>query len=312
MRMRLFAFLVPLSSLTALRVPPVPWVVASDWDDTIKAGGHGLLFGIRGIGKRISGTYPGMNALLAELDPCWSGRECLSKDSSFQIWSAKPFGSKKQNSCSPPLHRRPVTRHGSMRAGVSWVFANKCPGLSRERRDRYLETAAMKMGRAKYLIFRKEAEAAEAGTELLFFGDSAQGDAFAASLIVDDAEHGERAFVFLHDLTRGVRPHEPPRHEDARIVIKEPFKACRVGWSCPRVVYYKTVPEAAFVLAQLGFLGRDSLRYFVETTRREMSMLVVQVIASGLHPDCIRIASGIASGIASALPVSPGTASDLA
>ena len=27
----------------------IPWIIASDWDDTIKAGGHGALFGIRGV-----------------------------------------------------------------------------------------------------------------------------------------------------------------------------------------------------------------------------------------------------------------------
>ena len=59
--------LTPIVALAASQ--PVPWVVASDWDDTIKAGGHGSLFGIRGIGRRIKGTYPGMVALLAELDP---------------------------------------------------------------------------------------------------------------------------------------------------------------------------------------------------------------------------------------------------
>ncbi len=268
------------------RPQALPWILASDWDDTIKAGGHGVLFGIRGIGKRIEGTYPSMTALLAELDPCWSGRESLSSAPSFQIWSAKPFGSKKQSSCSPPLHRLPVTRHGSLRAGIRWALANKVPRRFERLRAEWLEQSAKAMGRAKFRTFRQEARrlaAAGADTEILFFGDSAQGDAHAASLILDSAEYGSRAFVFIHDLTRGTMPHEPPCHVDERIAIKEPLKHCRAGWRSARICYFKTVPEAAFQLAQHGFLEREALQFVVEASRREMGMLHVERDEVVLH-----------------------------
>ena len=31
---------LPVATVAVAR-PPIPWIVASDWDDTIKAGGHG-------------------------------------------------------------------------------------------------------------------------------------------------------------------------------------------------------------------------------------------------------------------------------
>ena len=254
---------------------PIPWIVASDWDDTIKAGGHGALFGIRGIGKRVEGTYPGMTTLLAELDPCWCGREVLTSAHTFQIWSAKPFGSKKQNSCSPPLHRKPVTRHGKLMAGRAWVASNRMPECPPRAWCR--KQAAKALGRAKFGTFISEAQhCGDESTEVLFFGDSAQGDAYAASLMIDCPKNGQRAFCLLHDLTRGTTSAEAPCHEDVRIAVKTPFESCRAGWRCPRVMYYKTVPEAAFMLAQLGFLRRPNLQYVVETTRREMDTIVVQ------------------------------------
>ena len=93
--------------------------------------------------------------------------------------------------------------------------------------------------------------------------------------MVQDAAYGRRAWVFIHDLTREVVAGAPPAHEDARIAIARPFRRCE-GWRSPRVNYYKTVPEAAFMLAQLGFLRRPNLQYVVETTRREMDTIVVQ------------------------------------
>ena len=264
----------------------VPWIIASDWDDTIKAGGHGALFGIRGVGKRVKGTYPGMTTLLGALDPCWTGRQLLCSvkrgsrgartrgPDTFQVWSAKPFGSKKQSSCSPPLHREPVTRHGGILAGLGWVISNKMPECKAKTLAR--SVAARALGRNKFNTFRREAESCGPRTEILFFGDSAQGDAHTARLMVDCPQYGAQAFVLLHDLTRGTTPYEAPRHEDTRIAIKQPFDGCRSGWQCPRVAYYKTTPEAAFLLAQLGFLSRSSLQYVVEVTRHEMGVLVIQ------------------------------------
>ena len=157
-----------------------PWVVSSDWDDTIKAGGHGSLFGIRGIGRRIEGTYPGVTALLAELDPLWSGRDLLGKQPSFQIWSANPFSSKKQTSCSPPLHRKPVTRKGSLPAGIAWVISKTIPEwVPPVTRTWLVEHSAKQLGDVKYKAFRREAAAVGDATEIVFFGDTAQGDAAA-------------------------------------------------------------------------------------------------------------------------------------
>ena len=51
---------------TAASSPCLPWLVATDWDDTVKAGGHSL-FGIKGVGRRVKGTYPGITTLMAEL-----------------------------------------------------------------------------------------------------------------------------------------------------------------------------------------------------------------------------------------------------
>ena len=272
---------LPVATVAVAR-PPVPWIVASDWDDTIKAGGHGRLLGIRGIGRRIQGTYPGMVALLAELDPCWSGRSLLSTQPSFQIWSAKPFGSKRQDSCSPPLHRRPVTRHGSIWAGLGWLLSNRMPACRLVRdstREWCRERSGCALGEDKYKTFCREAAQADERTEIIFFGDSAQGDAHAACQMVDDTQYGSRAWIFLHDLTRCTDPGLPPSHDDKRIAVRQPFqrrcegKPCPVG--CGRVTYYKTVPEAALVLAQYGFLSRDSLRFVVLATRRELSMLQV-------------------------------------
>ena len=128
-------FALLLCATPATVMPPCPWVVACDWDDTIKAGGNGRLFGIRGVGKRVRGTYPGMTTLLANLDECGSV-DVQIDEQSFQIWSANPFSSKKQSSCVPHLHRRPMTRRGSLLAGLAWALDQentKSPGQSRTR-----------------------------------------------------------------------------------------------------------------------------------------------------------------------------------
>ena len=71
---------------------------------------------------------------------------------------------------------------------------------------------------------------------------------------MDDAQYGARAWVLLHDLTRGAEPGLPPSHVDPRIAVRLPFGRRPADAPCPvgrgRVTYYKTVPEAAFVLAQ--------------------------------------------------------------
>ena len=102
------------------------WIIGSDWDDTIKAGGNGRFFGIRGVGRRVKGTYPGVTTLMAELDECGTTKVQVDQRS-FQIWSANPFSSKIPTSCEPPLHRRPITRRGSVLAGLGWVAANQVP-----------------------------------------------------------------------------------------------------------------------------------------------------------------------------------------
>ena len=75
--MLLFAALAALGSAS----PALTWVVGTDWDDTIKAGGHGSLFGIRGVGRRLRGTYPGITTLLAELDECGTADVQVAKKS---------------------------------------------------------------------------------------------------------------------------------------------------------------------------------------------------------------------------------------
>ena len=72
--------------------------------------------------------------------------------------------------------------------------------------------------------------------------------------MLGDPQAGERAWAFIHDLTREAVPGREPAHEDARIAVRQPFQRGCAGAPCPvgsgRVTYYKTVPEAAFVLAQ--------------------------------------------------------------
>ena len=61
-------------------------------------------------------------------------------------------------------------------------------------------------------------------------------------------------------------------YADERIAIKKPFctrTVCSIEAS-PRLNYYKTVPEAAFLLAQYGFLDRDSLGKVVEATTTDL------------------------------------------
>ena len=253
------------------------WVVATDWDDTVKAGGNDRFFGIRGVGRRIKGTYPGVTTLLAELDECGSTDliSSLSKSQqnkqSFQVWSANPFSNKKPSSCVPPLHRKPVTRRGSLVAGCQWVAANSVPRRFGAVRQWALERGATALGDVKLGAFRRAAKSAPPGAEIIFVGDSAQGDAYAARKMIEDAKDGERAWVFLHDLTREVTPCQEPLFEDERIAIRNPFRGKQHSdaWKSPRLHYYKTTPEAAFLLAQNGFLTRDSLRRIVDATCRE-------------------------------------------
>ena len=187
------------------------------------------------------------------------------------MWSANPFSSKKPTSCVPHLHRKPVTRRGSLLAGLGWVLANQVPPRFAAKRTWCLERAAAGLGEGKYRAFRRAAKAErDERTEVVFIGDSAQGDAFAARRMIDDAEHGARAWAFIHDLTREVAPGRMPEHEDARIAIRHPFRHSD-AWRSPRLNYFKTTPEAAFLLAQHGFLTRASLRRIVDATRREMA-----------------------------------------
>ena len=205
-----------------------------------------------------------------------------------QIWSANPFSHKKTSSCSPALHRTPVMRRGSLLPGAGWFLANEIPRGAFPRTRRWaLERTAKSLGAGKYRAFRRAAAATGNETAVLFFGDSAQGDAHAARRMLSDRAHGTRAWAFVHDLTREVVPGEVPRHVDERIAIKQPFRrgegegggdpssqrraaAAAAAWRSPRMNYYKTVPEAAFLLAQLGFLDRDSLRRVVDATNREI------------------------------------------
>ena len=160
--------------------PKSPWIVGTDWDDTVKAGGNGKLFGIRGVGRRIRGTYPGITTLLAELDECGSVDVHFDKKS-FQVWSANPFSSKKPQSCKPPLHRKPVTRRGPIHYGLCWVAANSVPTRFVAIRRWCLEHAAAGLGDGKYRAFCRAAKAAgDESTEILFIGDAAQGDELAA------------------------------------------------------------------------------------------------------------------------------------
>ena len=233
-----------------------PWIVGSDWDDTVIAGGNcAATFGIRGVGRRVQGTYPGMTTLLAELDPCGTSPMVCRRET-FQIWSANPFSSKKARSCTPELHCTPVTRRGSMLSGLVWVASNAIPRALPRTRRWALERAARALGTGKVRSFRRAARAAAHAseqTEVVFFGDSAQGDADAGRRMVQDAAYGRRAWVFIHDLTREVEPGAAPVLRDERIAIKRPCgHADADAWRCPRLNYYKTVPEAAFQLAQHG------------------------------------------------------------
>ena len=250
--------------------PSVAWIVGTDWDDTVKAGGNGKLdFGIRGVGRRVRGTYPGITTLLAELDECGTPDVQLDKRS-FQVWSANPFSSKKTSSCIPNLHRKPLTRRGNLLAGLGWVAANSVPTSMPTVREWCLERTAAALGDGKFRAFRRAASACrDSGSEIVFFGDSAQGDAWAASRMLDAPGDGTRAWAFIHDMTREVRPEQAPQHLDARIAIRRPFRRSR-AWESPRLNYYKTTPEAAFLLAQHGFLGRDALQRIVDATRREI------------------------------------------
>jgi hypothetical protein len=250
---------------------PFTWIIGADWDDTLKAGGNDRFFGIRGVGRRVRGTYPGVTTLMAELDEC--GTVDVQFDQRcFQVWSANPFSNKKQSSCVPPLHRKPLTRKGSLLAGLGWVLANQLPGWPSPAVRRWcLEASAKSLGTAKVRAFRRAAT--EAGpSEILFFGDSAQGDVSAALRMLSDKEHGAKAWVFIHDLTREVAPGgRAPKFEDARIAVRNPFRGDhRDAWRDPRLHFYKTYPEAAFLLAQQGFLGRRSLQRIVDATRREL------------------------------------------
>lgn len=266
--------LLPLTFLPLLsgcRVPlaSLPWVVASDWDDTIKAGGRGFDFGIRGVGQRVDGTYPGTTKMLQQLT---TSSEQVDKRC-FQIWSANPFSSKKTTSCTPNLHRKPVTRRGSILAGIGWVIANELPECLPNVRDAARRHGAKAMGDVKYRAFRRLAKEAGPG-EVIFIGDSAQGDVDAARRMVTDRQHGSKAWVLIHDLTREVAPGQEPIFTDKRVAIKAPFRCGRSAdrdiWRSERVLFYKTVPEAAFLLAQHGFLSQGSLQEIVTAAQQEL------------------------------------------
>jgi hypothetical protein len=249
----------------------VPWVVAADWDDTIKAGGNSrFLYHVQGISRRVKSSYPGVTTLLEELDPCWSSEQqplLMNSKPTFEVWTAKPWGSKKPNKCDPPLHRKPITRHGRFSSGIRWVLAN-CSCAS----DAMREDAAKQLGRDKVRHFEKLAAAFPAPhTQILFFGDTGQGDGTAAELMVDNEQHGKRTFVFLHDITGETSSERKACFEDPRIAVKSPFQNSKSGdhLSCERINYYKTVPEAAFLLAQHGFLTRDKLRRVVEASKAD-------------------------------------------
>ena len=96
----------------------------------------------------------------------------------------------------------------------------------------------------------------------------------AARRMVSDAAYGGKAWTFIHDLTREVVPGKPPVHEDERIALKTPLEGLEAP--SPRLNYYKTVPEAAFMLAQYGFLTRESLQHVVYSTYCEMHVLQVR------------------------------------
>jgi len=248
------------------------WILATDWDDTVKAGGNDQFFGIRGVGRRVKGTYPGMVTLLAELDECGTVDINIDKHS-FQVWSANPFSSKIPSSCVPPLHRKPLTCHGSKRAGLAWALSNWVPKRFNGLRDRCLERSVTLLADAKYRTFRKVAQSCGSdATEIIFFGDSAQGDVDLARRMVEDEEHGTRVWAFLHDLTREVVPGRLPVFSDERIIIQQPFSGelrRSDAWTSPRINFYKTIPEAAFMLAQYGFLDRDGLGRVIAAARRE-------------------------------------------
>lgn len=265
-----------LTTVVSSTAPPLTWLVATDWDDTVKAGGHSF-YGVRGVGQRIKGTYPGVTTLLVELDECGGTSSLPMHKASFQVWSANPFSNKKPTSCIPPLHRKPVTRRGSLIAGLGWVVANSVPERLAAARSWALERSACALGDVKFRAFRHAAKTWGPATEIIFIGDSAQGDATAARRMLEDPQHGERTWVLLHDLTREVEPGKEPIHHDERIAIRRPFGSA-IGasgeasdtWRSRRLCYYKTTPEAAFLLAQHGFLTRDALKKVVDATRREM------------------------------------------
>ena len=77
-----FAITLAAASRPSPRTFDGPWLVGSDWDDTIVEGGNGKLVGVRGIGQHVNGTYPGMTTLLAELDV--AGRAAPAS-ASFQV-----------------------------------------------------------------------------------------------------------------------------------------------------------------------------------------------------------------------------------
>jgi len=260
-----------------LRPPPLTWIVAADWDDTIKAGGNGKLFGVRGVGQRVRGTYPGMVTLIAELDQCGVSAVCrqarITHKRSFQIWSANPFTNKKPSSSVPFLHSKPHTRKGSKLGGLAWALSNWA--VPQPLRPLALERGARLLADAKYRAFKKTiGKRSDSRTEIIFFGDSAQGDVVAARRMVEDEQGGKRVYCFIHDLTREVLPSREPAFIDERIAIKRPFgTAAEEGgseaWRSPQLRFYQTVPEASYLLAQLGFLERAALRRVVEAARRE-------------------------------------------
>eukprot|EP00966_Prymnesium_polylepis_P231710 5360460-Prymnesium_polylepis.1 len=134
--------------------PALSWIVATDWDDTVKAGGNDAFFGIRGVGRRVKGTYPGIVPLLAELDECGTTDINLDKRS-FQVWSANPFSSKKPSSSLPPLHCKPLTRRGSPLAGLAWALSNWA--APRRYRTASLQRSATLLADSKYRAFRRAA-----------------------------------------------------------------------------------------------------------------------------------------------------------
>ena len=123
-------------------------------------------------------------------------------------------------------------------------------------------------------------------------GGWAEGATISLAYVVGDYTDAEKRAIFVQSSLAGQsrvalqsctlgfnQPGLPPSHVDPRIAVRRPFGRRPADAPCPvgrgRVTYYKTVPEAAFVLAQHGFLGRDSLRFVVLATRREMSLLRV-------------------------------------